>query len=132
MPHYLSFLALLALLPLAPAPYEWEWADQDDTELDPWTPCDKRQPNGEMLRGFCRLFVHGTVVVRTGSHGLPHAALAGAPPPFALTWSGELPDDVAGVLLLGQLGQRPRGYGVVSGVRSHSPQLALDIASGFG
>jgi len=55
MPHYLSFLALLALLPLAPAPYEWEWADQDDTELDPWTPCDKRQPNGEMLRGFCRL-----------------------------------------------------------------------------
>ena len=53
--RWLRLCALLALLTSAPAPYEWEWADEDNTALDPWTPCEKKTASGEFTRGFCRL-----------------------------------------------------------------------------
>lgn len=61
----LPFVALtcLATTPLVPAApqYGWEFADEENTDTDPWTPCEKKQepsetnPTGANLRGFCRL-----------------------------------------------------------------------------
>ena len=51
----LLLLLMLLHAPHVPAPFEWEWADQEDTQLDPWTPCDKWQADGTKVRGFCRL-----------------------------------------------------------------------------
>ena len=51
----LLLLLMLLHAPHVPAPFEWEWADQEDTQLDPWTPCDKWQADGTQIRGFCRL-----------------------------------------------------------------------------
>ena len=51
----LLLLLMLLHAPHVPAPFEWEWADQEDTQLDPWTPCDKWQADGTKIRGFCRL-----------------------------------------------------------------------------
>ena len=50
----LRILLLLAAARPAIAPYGWEWTDEDNTDSDPWTPCEKSS-GGAVVRGFCRL-----------------------------------------------------------------------------
>ena len=47
-------LVLALVLPLAAAPYEWTDADEQNTDTDPWTPCEKKFAD-QTIRGFCRL-----------------------------------------------------------------------------
>ena len=57
----LLLLILLGSLSLSSAPYGWAFADEENTDSDPWTPCEKKQlpspanPTGAPVRGFCRL-----------------------------------------------------------------------------
>ena len=50
----LCAVLLLAHAPGAFAPYGWSFADEENTQDDPWTPCERRQGNA-VIRGFCRL-----------------------------------------------------------------------------
>ena len=54
MQPLLRLLLLVAAARPAAAPYEWKYADEEDTDSDPWTPCEK-SVGGELVRGFCRL-----------------------------------------------------------------------------
>ena len=48
-------LALLSVLVATVcAPYGWSFADEENTDTDPWTPCE-RMIDGVKVRGFCRL-----------------------------------------------------------------------------
>ena len=51
----LALLTTLVLLRPAAAPYGWSFADEEDTDKDPWTPCEKIREGVVITRGFCRL-----------------------------------------------------------------------------
>jgi len=50
----LRVLLVCTLCACASAPYGWSWADEENTDSDPWTPCEK-VVNSQKVRGFCRL-----------------------------------------------------------------------------
>ena len=50
----LPLLLLLASPPPCAAPYGWQFEDEEGTDDDPWTPCE-RNIDGSKVRGFCRL-----------------------------------------------------------------------------
>ena len=41
--------------PLTAGQYGWTAADMQNTDIDPWVPCDKPTPDGGLQKGFCRL-----------------------------------------------------------------------------
>ena len=47
-------LLAAASLPSVAAPFGWSFADEIDTDTDPWTPCERTQGT-TTTRGFCRL-----------------------------------------------------------------------------
>ena len=51
--HIRLVLLILCATPVY-APYGWEFADEVNTDTDPWTPCEKTHAHGTE-RGFCRL-----------------------------------------------------------------------------
>ena len=55
----MRFWLFVVMVPFVPAtlewtPFEWKPEDEENTDVDPWTPCRQMQ-NGEMTDGFCRL-----------------------------------------------------------------------------
>ena len=47
-------MVIMTLLRLVAARYGWQAADEENTDSDPWTPCEKIY-EAQTVRGFCRL-----------------------------------------------------------------------------
>ena len=50
----LAWLLMAVFLQASSANYGWQPEDEENTEEDPWTPCERRYAE-QTVRGFCRL-----------------------------------------------------------------------------